>query len=464
MIQKPRIGLLPLYLALYDESLPTLRGELEPFLRQVQSALAAAGAEVTAAPVCCVSSEVRAGLEQLRAGDPDLLVTLHLAYSPSLESARALAECGLPILMLDTTPDAEFGRDVDPQRLLYNHGIHGVMDLASVLRRLGCQPWVVAGHLNDPATAGRAVAIGRAARAWRRMRGTRALRIGPVFDGMGDFQVEPARLRAHFGIEVEQIEALALAEDAAAIDDAAIEAERKADEATFDVDCPAEVHRRSLRVGLALRRRLDRGGFTAFSLNFGAFDRADGPIDTVPFLECCKAMARGIGYAGEGDVLTAALVGALATAFGGTTFTEIFCPDWRGGALFLSHMGELNPEVTAAPARLYEKPFPFTPARNPATLAAAIRPGAATLVDLAPGPDGFSLIVAPVQVLEDGTHPGLRDWIRAWIQPALPLTQFLERYSALGGTHHHALMLGDHREALTAFARMAGIEFHWLGE
>ena len=55
-------------------------------------------------------------------------------------------------------------------------------------------------------------------------------------------------------------------------------------------------------------------------------------MDTMPFLEISKAMSRGIGYAGEGDLLTAALVGALLAAWPRTTFTEIFCADWKGGS------------------------------------------------------------------------------------------------------------------------------------
>ena len=76
---------------------------------------------------------------------------------------------------------------------------------------------------------------------------------------------------------------------------------------------------------LGMRHFLEAGKFTAFSANFQAFDRADGPVDTVPFLEISKAMSRGIGYAGEGDVLTAALVGgllAVAAAFLATRLVE----------------------------------------------------------------------------------------------------------------------------------------------
>ncbi|MEI6073485.1 MAG: hypothetical protein WCS31_16995, partial [Verrucomicrobiae bacterium] len=177
------------------------------------------------------------------------------------------------------------------------------------------------------------------------------------------------------------------------------------------------------------------------------------------FLECCKAMARGVGYAGEGDVLTASLVGALLQGFGSTTFTEIFCADWAGQSLFLSHMGEINCAETSAQPILFEKEFPFTPALNPATLACAPRPGRATFVNLSPGPDdSFRLITAPVEVLADGTHPDLNRWVRGWIRPAIPLPRFLEEFSHLGGTHHSALMSGDHCSAMAAFTSFLKIE------
>ena len=193
------------------------------------------------------------------------------------------------------------------------------------------------------------------------------------------------------------------------------------DRARFACEAPPDVHERSTRICLALRRMLEEGGFSAFSMNFLAFDEPEGPISTVPFMEASKAMPRGIGYAGEGDVLTASFVGALAEAFGGTTFTEIFCPDWKGDSLFLSHMGEINPEVVEGKAGLIEKPFPYTPAQNPAALTGAIRPGSATYVNLAPGPDNtFSVISAPVEMLGDGSHADLKTSVRGWMRPRCP--------------------------------------------
>jgi L-arabinose isomerase len=238
-----------------------------------------------------------------------------------------------------------------------------------------------------------------------------------------------------------------------------VDEEVAGDRERFEVDLDDAVHRRSVRVGLGLRRYLEAGGYDAFSQNFLAFDSPEGPVNTVPFLEASKAMARGVGYAGEGDVLTAALVGALIRAFGRATFTEIFCPDWSGGSLFLSHMGEVNPTVAADTPALLEKDFPYTACENPAYLACAIAPGEAALVNLAPGPgESFRLIVAPVEVLADGTHPDMSALVRAWIRPKCDVAAFLERYSRLGGTHHSALVLAGSVEALAAFGRFTDLE------
>jgi L-arabinose isomerase len=464
MMHTPRVGLLPLYLALYDEQLPEARTDLAAFLPQVQAALEMQGVQVTVAPICRVRGECARALHDLEASRIDLLVTLHLAYSPSLEAIETLCSTSVPVLLLDITPDLEFGREVNPARLMANHGIHGVQDLANLLCRRKRAFEIVAGHLASPPVLQRVEQVARAAVSARALRDARVLRVGPVFPGMGDFQVTPEVLRARLGIHSEEIPVVALASDVKAVTEEAMEAEVAADQAAFDVDCDPAVHRRSVRLGLGLRRCLERGAFTAFSMNFLAFDLPNDPITTVPFLECSKAMARGLGYAGEGDVLTAALVGALQAGIGPATFTEMFCPDWAGGTIFLSHMGEFNPALAAERPRLYEKPFPFTPALPPACLACAPTPGPATLVNLAPGPDDtFRLIIAPIEVLSDTTNPQFADWIRGWFRPARPVADFLEAYSRVGGTHHCALVLGDQRAALLSFARLIGAEERVIG-
>jgi len=458
MKTQPKIGLLPLYLQLYDKTDPARRDKFAPFIAEITRLFEESGASVLQSGICRVDPEFRQAVEQFERASTDLIVAVHLAYSPSLEAADALCNTKIPLLLLDTTMDYDFGPAVDPARIFFDHGIHGVQDLASVLRRRKRPFEIVAGHLGEPGLAERATGIAKAAHAAKRMLNSRVMRIGESFHGMGDFAVAETVLRGAFGIQLDTIGIDELSNEILRVGADAVAAEMDSDLARFTVEASRETHERSVRVGLGLRRLLERGGYSAFSMNFLVFDRPDRPADCVPFLEASKAMARGLGYAGEGDVLTACLVGALGAGFGSATFCEIFCPDWKGGALFLSHMGEVNPEIAAGIPRLIEMDFPYTDAKNPVIPACAFRPGAATLVNLAPGPeDSFGLVVSEIEVLGDATHPGMHNSIRAWIRPARPLGAFLEAYSRAGGTHHSALVYGRQTETLKAFAAFTGM-------
>jgi L-arabinose isomerase len=458
--QPVRAALLPLYLELYDRIMPERRDAYGSFLDRIVAAHAQVGVELTVLPICRVAAEFNDAIAQAEQLGACAIVTVHLAYSPSLESIDALCNTPLPIVMLDTTMDVAFGPDTPADRIMYNHGIHGVMDLASMLRRRGRPFQIIAGHLDDPAVVRRSADGVRAARAAAEMQGNIALRVGQAFQGMGDFTVAESLLAEQFGLTVRQLDLADLDRAIQAVTDDDVAAEIDRDRERYDCDLDQAVHRRANRVGLGLRRLLAEHSANALSVNFEAFDRADRPAETMPFLELSKAMARGVGYAGEGDVLTANLVGALMRSFPAASFTEIFCPDWAGGSLFLSHMGEINPAIAATRARIFEKPLPFLGSNAPAILTCAVQPGPATFVNLAPGPDdSFSLIVAPVEVLDEGDalDEAMKNTIRTWVRPARPVAEFLEAYSLAGGTHHSAIVLGDRAEALCGLAGMLNI-------
>jgi len=461
---QPRVGILPLYLALYDEALPQYRPQVEAFARQAAERLSAAGLEVELADVCRVRDEIERAITNLTARDVDLLATLHLAYSHSLEAVDALVNSNLPLALLDTTPAPEFAEKATMDDMMRNHAIHGVQDLACMLRRRGRDYAVVAGHIDDDAFVAEVVQTARAARAAKSLRSMRVLQIGEPFAGMGDFAVElevPAR---GLGLTVQNVGVTELAAAIGQVSDEALTQEAEADAARFDCSQLAEeVLQTSNRVGLGVREMLEKAGAGAFTCNFSVCDRDLG-VPTVPFLEASKAMARGVGYAGEGDALTAAFVGALLQGFGDVTFSEMFCPDWAGGSIFMSHMGECNPALAAGNPRLVEKDYAFGNIGNPVVAWFAVRPGPATLVNIAPGPDEtFDIIASSVLILDRGMLPAFPDVPHFWIQPRdLSLRDFLRRYSECGGTHHLAIVMGDQIGAIQCMARMLGTGFRQL--
>lgn len=458
---KPRIGLLPLYLALYDKVVPQFRAGREAFARALADRLRARGLEVELAPICCVKQEVQQAVKGLEAKEVDLLATVHLAYSPSLEAVDALNDSRLPLALLDTTEANRFDETATMDDMFANHGIHGVQDLASVLRLMERSYHVIAGHVADEAFLDEVVTTARAARAVSALRSGKTALIGKPFPGMGDFQADPYDIRIDLGTQVKKLGIAQLAYAAACVTEAALDAEAQHDSASFDLSgVSSQVLRESNRVGLGLRALLTEAGFTAFSMNFQDFSRRRG-TPTVPFLEASKAMARGIGYAGEGDVLTASLIAALMAGFGEATFTEMFCPDWAGNAIFMSHMGECNIALAAEKPRIVEKDYVFGDVVNPAVALMRVRPGPATLANIAQDPGtGFSLIAACVEVLDRGLSPNFPDVPHFWIRPREGnIRDFLRLYSEAGGTHHIALLPGDHADGIRRMAKMLGWEF-----
>jgi L-arabinose isomerase len=143
---KLKIGLLLLYLELYDELVPGLRPRIEKFAGIIEEKLKKRKVEVLSAPICRVDDEFKKNVKLFENQKVDAIVTLHLAYSPSLESIDALSKTKIPIIILDTTSEYDFGDNIGPEEIMYNHGIHGVQDMCSMLLRKKKDFFIEAGH------------------------------------------------------------------------------------------------------------------------------------------------------------------------------------------------------------------------------------------------------------------------------------------------------------------------------
>ncbi len=452
-MNKIKIGFLPMYLKLYDECCPEMRPQVEAFVATIHAEYEKRDIEVITAPICRLKAEFAEAVKNFEEAQVDAILTLHLAYSPSLESAEVLAETDLPIVILDTTQDFEFGFDQKAEAIMFNHGIHGVQDMCNLLIRNGKKFMIEAGHWQESDVIDRTVPHLKACQMTSAMRKSRVGIIGKPFDGMGDFAIDFDVLKKTIGMEVASIDTAKFKELMSEVSDEIIDTEIQSNLENFT---SGEYSEQSMRdtaaTSLAIRSWLDSEKLNAFTMNFLNVTKASG-IPVVPFMEASKAMTRGKGYAGEGDVLTAALIGALMTGFPETTFTEMFCPDWKGNKIFLSHMGEINTDLCAGKAVLREKPFPYTDADNPVAATGCLKPGSAYLINIAPGPnETYTLIVAPIKVCDTKSKETINGAIRGWFEPLMTIADFLAVYSKLGGTHHLALSYRANENVLRDFA------------
>jgi len=298
----------------------------------------------------------------------------------------------------------------------------------------------------------------RAAKAAKTYKTMKIGSVGGSFTGMGDFLVSDERYKNDIGAEVKYMTPDVVNTYLAKVTEEEIDAEIALDAEKYAVNVKnMDNYRLTTKSGLAVRKWMEEEGMGAASVNFLTLDICELP--KMPFPECCKVMERGQGYAGEGDVLTAGLVGSLMSVYPNTTFTEMFCPDWEQDVILLSHMGESNPNLSQWKPHVVDRPFNYNSTGDTVAMFTCFRPGKAVYVNLAPMNDCFHLIVSEVELLDAGLERGAyASSNQGWMKVCKPLPEFLEEFSMAGGTHHSAMVYDADINEIKAFGKMMGFK------
>ena len=457
-IKKIKVGYLPLYIKLYDDSNPHYRDPMVEYMNMLVKMLESQNIEVVMADeVCRVKDEFDRAAKKFNDEDVVAVITQHLAYSPSLESIEALLSLKAPIVVFDTTPDYELLKVAGYEgRISANHGIHGVQDMCNLLKRNNKPYYLCVGHALHSEVVSEVVGMCRAAAAARAYSRMTIGSVGGSFTGMGDFLISDERYKKDIGATVKYMTTEVVKEYLPKVTEEEIDAEIESDRKKYNVKIENEEnYRAATKSGLAVRKWMEAENIGSATVNFLTLDICNLP--KMPFVECCKMMEREMGYAGEGDVLTAGLVGALMSVYPNTTFTEMFCPDWEKDVILLSHMGESNPNLAQWKPFVTDCPFNYNSCGDTVAMYNCYRPGKAVYVNLAPMADSFNLIVSDVELLNEGLERGAySNATQGWMKPCKPLRQFLKEFSLAGGTHHSAMVYDADIEEIKAFGVMMG--------
>lgn len=459
-MKKIKVGFLPLYIKLYDDTDPKLRDPMVAHMEKMIPMLEAQGLELVRTPdLCCTKDQFEVAVREFNAEDVAAVITLHLAYSPSLESIEALVKLKAPIVVLDTTPDYELISVARTEnRIMSNHGIHGVQDMCSMLKRNGKAYYICAGHAEHSNVIAEVAGFCRAAAVKKAYSTMKIGSVGGSFTGMGDFLISDERYKSDIGAEVTYMTPEVVKEYYAKVTDEEVVAELAKDKEIYDVDVSYnDEYKLATKSGLAIRKWMQDKGLGSVTVNFLTLDICGLP--KMPFPECCKVLERGQGYAGEGDVLTAGLVGALFAAYPQTTFTEMFCPDWEQNVILMSHMGESNPNLAQWKPHIRNCEFGYNSCGNTVGMYTCAKEGNVTLLSLVPMDGYFTLVLCPGKMLNVGLEDGAyQAATQGWFKPDLPVAEFLKDYSMAGGTHHCAMVYDVKLEELEAFGEMMGFD------
>ena len=461
---RPKVGLLALTLELYETLLPDLRGSRESWLRRAVIPALEREADILFTRAMFRREDIEAAVAEFEAARVDALLVILASYSPSQLALPALQRTRLPIVIWNTQELRVVDQTLTLAHMVDNHGVHGTQDLANVLTRSGVRFHYVTSPDNDQEGLKELGDFFAAASAVNRLRSARIGSLGYPFPGMGDFAVDTTHMAATLGcawtnLTVEDYINRSATAPAAEIARLVAEYRQSYDVAPdlTEVDLAF-----TARVELALRGMIADHRLDALTYQFMAFGD-DKRTPTLPFVAASRLMAEGIGFGGEGDIISAAATSFFNWLQPPASFTEIFTIDFAGDSLFLSHMGEANTAMARRDRKipLVARPAPITRTQGrQLALVTCFEPGPATIAALTAGPQGKWRLIAAAAALEDyGPLPGFCV-PHSKLKPAIGnVRQFLTAYATAGGPHHNAVLFGDARPRLRAAAELLGAEY-----
>ena len=457
----PRIGILGIMQDLYDDMIPGIAQRQERYAAELAQHLSDVGEFIPSKPVRYREDAERA-VREFENSDLDGIMVVMLTYGPAMRVARLLAESRLPILMANIQPEPNVTPAWNMDDMTYNQGVHGAQDTANAMVRAGRRFNVLTDDWKSEsfrANVGRWARAASAVTAWKSLK---TAIFGYAMNDMGDIRVDQSALIRSLGPEILAVAPGDMYRGMLAVTDAQAGEVIAFEDAAFEIDPRLSAAERQdhARMQVAIEQILIERGFGAYTAHFDAIGE-DGRFSRLPLAAASSLMAKGYGYAAEGDVLTACLVFAGHTLIGDAHFTEMYAMDFPSDSILQSHMGEGNWKIarTDRSVKLIKRPLGIGRLDDPPTFLFQLQPGPATLAALVSlEGERFRLVVAEGENLDSQELPAL-EMPYGQFRPASGVRDCLNGWLAAGGPHHEVMNLGHHAADWRVFCQVAGIEY-----
>jgi L-arabinose isomerase len=459
-----RIGILLPVADLYHRLWPDIDEALERLAAQVADKFRDADLDVSCSPTVSVPQEVATACDDLTGKGVDLLLVALGPYCPSGVLVPALVESCVPVLLWPMQSIARLEpQKYDAEAVKLNHGVHAVQDLANVLGKTAKPFGVIHGHHEQLEFVSRLKVWAQAGGIVRSMQNANPVQAGGHFEHMLDLQVGEDESVRRMGIIPELVSTSEFADLLAAVTEEqtaeCMERYRRTFEMGSNVEGPLLA--KTARGEVALRGLLEHAESHACGLNFLELCNDERVADGL-HVAASMLMSEGLGYAGEGDWVTAVLVRGMQRGFGAASFSEMFSIGYDDNRLLLKHWGEGNFAMARDKPRLLASQFTDRRAAEFAIVDFEFEPGPATLVNLNSTAEGKGQLVSISGRIDEDHLPKI-DGPRGVFKPDRDsVSDLLTKYAYAGGSHHLALVKGAPVEVLENVCRLAGWVYHRL--
>jgi L-arabinose isomerase len=474
---KGRIGLFSVAHEPYWEQFPGLREQLERNSAIMSQRLSALGVEVVdGGLVDTARRAVKVG-EYLRASSVDLLICNVVTYATSAVALPVVQRAGADVVLvgLQPTPGMDCRVSTTYDQLLHDN-VTSLPEIAAALLRAGKRPLsTVVGVLYDDPRAEKEIAEWcQVASVLRAVRNARIGYLGHVYEGMLDMHSDPTMFHGSFGLHVEMLEMCDLDTRVSQVTSGQLadmknEIKRIFHFAEPGIDKLTGVVRPedldwSARVAVALRQLIHDFDLTGLAyyyrgLNSNVYERiAAGMI-----VGSSIATGSGVPVAGEADLKTCLAMLIMDRLGLGGSFAELHPLDFRDDIALVGHDGPAHIRISNERPILRGLSVYHGKRGHGLSVEFKITEGPVTLLGLTQTHEGRFKFVAATGESVPGEIPQTGN-TNTRVRFAVPVAEFVERWTMEGPTHHFALGVGNALSVLRKVAQALAIELVVVGK
>lgn len=458
--EKPKIGLLGIMHGLYDEKQPEITETQEAYARNVIEQLKDV-AQIDFPGAAKSRGDIEKYVKKFNYYGYDGIMIIMLLYSPGLRLVQSLNMNNLPLLLANIQPLPTVTSDWNWSKLTTNQGIHGAQDTANVILRSGTKLTIITEDWKSKEFKSFFADWALAAHTSAKLKGSRIAVIGRL-RGMGDIVGDDAAFFRKIGPEVnyESIGDVYRYMEALSLEEVEKEMDENRNNFVISPEVTEESHRYAVKLQLGFEKLLEEKGYDGFSAHFNVF-KEDGRFKQIPILGASNIMAKGYGYAAEGDTNTVSMAIGGHHMIGDPHFTEMYSLDFEKDSALMSHMGEGNWKIARKDRgiKLIDRELEIGGLDNPPTLVFSAEPGPATMVSLVTlEGEKYRLVVARGEVLDTEELEGV-PMPYFHFRPETGIRKCMDSWLKYGGTHHQVLFLGDQTRKWRMLCDILDIEY-----
>lgn len=388
-------------------------------------------------------------------------------FSPAKMWIRGTSLLQKPLLHLVTQYYENIPWDtIDMDYMNLHQSAHGDREYGYINARLNKQNQIVAGHWSKQEVKQQIADWMDVAAAYHESFQIKVARFGDNMRHVAVTEGDKIEAQIQLGWTVDYFGIGDLVNYVNAVEEAEVDALFAKYLTLYDVDYgsySAEEWEQSVKVQaryeIAIKRFLDEGGYNAFTTNF---EDLHG-MKQLPGLAVQRLMAKGYGFAGEGDWKTAALDRLLKVMshHQSTGFMEDYTYEMTAGqeAVLQSHMLEVDPALAHTKPVIVVSPLGIGNREDPARLVFDGKAGEGVVVSIADFGTHFKWLIQEVEAFEPqeaAPHlpvarvlwkikPNFQDGVKAWIKH--------------GGGHHTVVSLNLTVDQIVHFAKLVNAEY-----